>query len=39
MLTVIGLPTPEGYAGAYFRAPTGFWRLVTREEQLLLDYA
>jgi serine protease Do len=39
MLTVISLPTPEGYAGSYFRVPTGSWHLMTREEQVLLDYA
>lgn len=38
MLTVISLPTPEGFAGAFFRAPTGFWNLATRQQQLLLDY-
>src|SRR5581483_10537847 len=38
MLTVISLPTPEGFAGAFFRAPTGFWNLAVRQQQLLLDY-
>ena len=38
VLTVISLPTPEGFAGAYFTAPTGFAHLVMRNEQLLLDY-
>jgi serine protease Do len=38
MLTVIGLPTPEGFAGAFFRVPTGFWNLSMRQQQRLLDY-
>jgi hypothetical protein len=38
MLTVISLPTPEGFAGAFFRIPTGFWNLAMRQQQLLLDY-
>lgn len=38
MLTVISLPTPEGFAGAFFRIPTGFWNLATQRQQLLLDY-
>ena len=38
MLTVIGLPTPEGFAGAFFRVPTGFWNLSMRRQQLLLNY-
>jgi len=38
MLTVISLPTPEGFAGAYFKFPTGFWNLAVRQQQLLLDY-
>jgi serine protease Do len=38
MLTVISLPTPEGFAGAFFRIPTGFWNLAIRQQQLLLDY-
>jgi len=38
MLTVISLPTPEGYAGIYFRAPTRYWQLAVQQEQMLLDY-
>jgi hypothetical protein len=38
MLTVIGLPTPEGFAGVFFRVPTGFWNLSMRRQQQLLDY-
>jgi serine protease Do len=38
MLTVIDLPTPEGFAGAFFRVPTGFWNLAMQQQQLLLDY-
>jgi serine protease Do len=38
LLTVVSLPTPEGFAGAFFRIPTGFWNLALRQQQLLLDY-
>ena len=38
LLTVICLPTPEGFAGAFFRIPTGFWALAMQQQQLLLDY-
>jgi hypothetical protein len=38
MLTVISLPTPEGFAGVFFRIQTGFRDLVMRQQQLLLDY-
>jgi serine protease Do len=38
MLTLISLPTPEGFAGAFFRVATGFWDLTVRQQQLLLDY-
>ncbi len=38
MLTVISLPTPEGFAGTYFKSPAGFTNLAMREQQLLLDY-
>lgn len=38
MLTVISLPTPEGFAGTFFRIPTSFWNLAMRQQQLLLDY-
>ena len=38
LLTVISLPTPEGFAGAFFRIPTGFWDLAMQQQKLLLDY-
>ena len=38
MLTVISLPTPEGYAGVYFRMPTGFAHLAVKEQESLLDF-
>jgi serine protease Do len=38
MLTVISLPTPEGFSGVFFKAPTGFWNVATRQQKLLLDY-
>jgi serine protease Do len=38
VLTVISLPTPEGAAGVYFLAPSGFAELIAGEEQQLLDY-
>jgi serine protease Do len=38
MLTVISLPTPEGFAGVFVRIPTGFWDMAMQLHQLLLDY-
>ena len=38
MLTVICLPTPEGYAGVYFRIPTGFSHLAMTQQERLLDF-
>jgi len=38
MLTVISLPTPEGFAGAIFRLPTGFWDVTMQRQQSLLNY-
>jgi serine protease Do len=38
MLAVISLPTPEGFAGLYFKVQTGSLNLALREEQQLLDY-
>ena len=38
MLTVVSLPTPEGFAGVFFKISTGFWNLAVRKQQLLLDY-
>jgi len=38
MLTMISLPTPEGYAGVYFRSPTGFSHLATAQQERLLDF-
>ena len=38
LLTVICLPTPEGFAGAFFRMPTGFWDLAMQQQRVLLDY-
>ncbi len=38
MLAVISLPTPEGYAGVYFRIPTGFAHLAVKEQESLLDF-
>ncbi len=38
MLTVISLPTPEGYAGVYFRIPTGFWHVAMAQQKRLLDF-
>ena len=38
MLTVICLPTPEGYAGVYFRIPTGFSHLAMTQQEHLLDF-
>ena len=35
---MISLPTPEGFAGAFFRIPTGFWSLAMQQQKLLLDY-
>ena len=38
MLTVMTLPTPEGFAGAYFKIPSGFLSMALRGQQMLLDY-
>jgi serine protease Do len=38
MLTVISLPTPEGFAGVIFRVSSGSWNLAMHQQQLLLDY-
>lgn len=36
--TAVLLPTPEGYAGVFFRAPSMLADTLLREEELLLDY-
>ena len=38
LLTVISLPTPEGYAGIYFKIPTGFWHVTMAQQKRLLDF-
>jgi serine protease Do len=38
MLTMISMPTPEGYAGIYFRIPTGFANLAVTQQERLIDF-
>jgi serine protease Do len=38
LLTMVSLPTPEGYAGVYFRIPTGFWHVAMAQQERLLDF-
>lgn len=38
ILTLITLPTPEGFAGVYIKVPSVFWNVVVRRQQVLLDY-
>ena len=38
MLGLISLPTPEGFVGVYFEAPSSAWPVMLERERLMLDY-